>query len=124
MDQKPIHVVASYDPDTQKVYIITAYKPGLEHFKPGFKIEKKMIDQQLSTLCPLCKGKKQPGKTTFTVDLGFGVVVIRNVPATVCSHCGADWISDITAEKLETIVEDARSKHHQVEVASLLEDVA
>jgi YgiT-type zinc finger domain-containing protein len=34
------------------------------------------------------------GKTTFTVDLGFGVVVVRDVPATVCSQCGADWISD------------------------------
>ena len=32
------------------------------------------------------------GKTTFTVDLGFGVVVVRDVPATVCSQCGADWI--------------------------------
>jgi len=41
MDQKPIHVVASYDPDTQKVYIITAYKPELEHFKPGFKTRRK-----------------------------------------------------------------------------------
>ncbi|MDR4509847.1 MAG: YgiT-type zinc finger protein [Candidatus Brocadiaceae bacterium] len=34
--------------------------------------------------CPLCGGKKQAGKTTFTVDLGFGVVVVREVPATVC----------------------------------------
>lgn len=31
--------------------------------------------------CPLCGGGKKPGTTTFTADLGFGVVVIRNVPA-------------------------------------------
>ena len=83
-----------------------------------------MKNLQTSQLCPLCKGEKQRGKTTFTVDLGFGVVVVRDVPATVCSQCGADWISDNIAEKLETIVEGARSKHHQVEVISLLEDIA
>ena len=69
--------------------------------------------------CPLCRGKKQTGKTTFTVDLGFGVVVVREVPATVCSQCGADWIDDDIAEKLERIVKDARQKHHLVEVTTL-----
>ncbi len=69
--------------------------------------------------CPLCGGKKQAGKTTFTVDLGFGVVVVREVPATVCSQCGADWIDDAIAEKLEKIVEDARQKHNLVEVTTL-----
>ncbi len=69
--------------------------------------------------CPLCGGKKMPGKTTFTVDLVFGVVVVRDVPATVCSQCGADWIDDEIAAKLEDIVNDARQKHHIVEVTSL-----
>lgn len=83
-----------------------------------------MKDIQRSGLCPMCKGRRTPGKTTFTVDLGFGVVVVRDVPATVCSQCGADWIPDDTAERLESLVEEARVKHSQVEVISLLEDVA
>ena len=41
-------------------------------------------------ICPLCGGAKRRGSTTFTADLGFGVVVIRNVPASVCGQCGAD----------------------------------
>ncbi len=69
--------------------------------------------------CPLCGGTKKPGKTVFSVDLGFGVVVVRDVPATVCSLCGADWIDDATAEKLEEVVSDARQKHHMVEITSL-----
>lgn len=69
--------------------------------------------------CPLCGGEKQAGKTTFTVDLGFGVVVVREVPATVCSQCGADWIDDTIAEKLEKIVNDARERHNLVEVTTL-----
>jgi YgiT-type zinc finger domain-containing protein len=69
--------------------------------------------------CPLCGGIRKAGKTTFTVDLGFGVVVVRDVPASVCSQCGADWIADSIAAKLESIVEDARKKHHMVEVTTL-----
>ena len=69
--------------------------------------------------CPLCGGNKKDGKTTFTVDLGFGVVVVRDVPATVCSQCGADWIDDATAAKLEDIVTEAREKHLTVEVTTL-----
>lgn len=69
--------------------------------------------------CPLCSGTKKPGTTTFTADLGFGVVVVRNVPATVCSQCGADWIADDVAARIEELVDDARKKRLQVEVMSL-----
>jgi len=71
--------------------------------------------------CPLCRGGfKQPDITTFTVELGFVVVVVvvRNVPALVCDQCGSDWIEDNIAEKLESIVESARIKHPVVEVAN------
>lgn len=78
-----------------------------------------MKTNTLPAACPLCGGEKQAGKTTFTVDLGFGVVVVREVPATVCSQCGADWINDIISEKLEKIVDDARQKHNLVEVTTL-----
>jgi len=67
-------------------------------------------------LCPLCGGNKQPGTTTFTAELGFGIVVIRNVPATVCSQCGADWIADEAAARIEEAIDDARAKHSQIEV--------
>jgi len=69
--------------------------------------------------CPLCGGTKRSGSTTFTAELGFGVVVVRNVPATICSQCGEDWISDDIALRIEQIVQDAREKHSQVEVTAL-----
>ena len=69
--------------------------------------------------CPLCGGDKASGKTTLTVELGYGIVVIRDVPATVCQQCGADWIDDAIAGKIENIVEEARKKHSQMEVISL-----
>ncbi len=78
-----------------------------------------MAVKALPGKCPLCGCIKKKKKTTFTVDLGFGVVVVRDVPATVCSQCGADWIEDAIASKLEEIVNDARKKHHTVEVTTL-----
>jgi YgiT-type zinc finger domain-containing protein len=58
-------------------------------------------------------------ETTFTVDFGTGVVVVRNVAATICSQCGMEWIDDDTAFKIENIVKEAKKKHSVVEVLSL-----
>jgi len=60
-----------------------------------------------------------PGATTFTADLSSGIVVVRNVPATICAQCGADWIDDSIARRLEEIVQEARKKRLQFEVTSL-----
>jgi YgiT-type zinc finger domain-containing protein len=76
-------------------------------------------DLKTICFCPLCGGEKTGGKTTITVDLCYGLVVIRDVPATVCAHCGADWIGDALADKIERIVDEARQKHSQMEVISL-----
>ena len=70
-------------------------------------------------ICPLCGGKKRTGTTTFTAELGSGVVVVRNVPATVCVQCGADWILDEAAARIEKVVDDARKNRRQVEVTTL-----
>lgn len=78
-----------------------------------------MTIKRLPDMCQLCGGVKKEGKTTFTVDLKFEVVVVRDVPANVCSQCGADWIKDSISEKLEKIVDDARKRYHLVEVTSL-----
>ncbi len=71
--------------------------------------------------CPLCGGERAPGKTTYTVDLGSGVIVVREVPAMVCTQCGEEWIDGATASRLEGIVEEARRGRRQVEVLSLSE---
>lgn len=67
-------------------------------------------------MCPLCGGEKREGKTTFTVDYEDTVIVIRDVPATVCGLCGHEWIADEVAEGLEAIVSDAKKKKPSVEI--------
>lgn len=66
-------------------------------------------------VCPLCGGKKTNGTTTFSADLGSGVVIVRRVRATVCSQCGEEWIGDATARRLEQIVNEARDRRLQLD---------
>ena len=37
INDKPFHVVAAFDNESGYCFIITAYKPDLEHFEPDFK---------------------------------------------------------------------------------------
>lgn len=70
--------------------------------------------------CWICENARlENGQTTYSVDLGFTLVVVRNVPARVCTQCGEEWIAPATARQLEEITEEARRKNHQLEVVAL-----
>ena len=69
--------------------------------------------------CPLCSGHIQAGKTTFTADLKTGVVVVRAVPAHICTQCGEEWIDDVTSQLLENITQRARQQNTQLEMVSM-----
>ena len=77
---------------------------------------KRQIDE---SLCPMCGGRKVLGTTTYGLNLGTGIVVVRNVSAQICVQCGEEWIDNKTAQRLERIVKEARARHHQVEVVAL-----
>jgi YgiT-type zinc finger domain-containing protein len=72
----------------------------------------------ITETCPVCGGHKASGTTTFSADLGSGIVVVRNVRATICAQCGEEWIDNETAAKLERIVSEAREKRLQVEITA------
>lgn len=40
-EQDPLHVVASVDPAARICHVITAYRPDLEHFEPGFRTRRR-----------------------------------------------------------------------------------
>ena len=66
--------------------------------------------------CPLCKGEKKKGTTTYTADLKTGIVIIRQVPCSVCVQCGEEWIGAAAAKKIEEMVEEAKVKKTQTEI--------
>lgn len=69
--------------------------------------------------CPRCSGNFIEGKTTYSVDLGFGVVVVRDVPAMVCDLCGEDWIGSDIAKEIERITDEAKRNRTQVNIFSM-----
>ena len=73
----------------------------------------------ISACCFICSGKVEKGTTTFALDLKYSLIVVRNVPALVCTQCGEEWIEDSTAIELEQITERAKAQNTQLEVVSM-----
>jgi YgiT-type zinc finger domain-containing protein len=66
--------------------------------------------------CPLCHNDVTSGAAMFSADLGEGILIVKDVPATICPVCGNKWFDHDTMLKLEKIAEQARSNHALVEV--------
>ena len=95
------------------------YRPDLEHFNPDLKTRRNRWHDSTYPLNVRSVVAQKTRTTTFTADLEFGIVVFRSVPALRCSMCGADWIQDDIAARLELIVNEAKQKRLQVEVTTL-----
>jgi len=66
--------------------------------------------------CFMCKGSVQDGFSTFTTDMGGCVVVIKNVPSSICEQCGETTYNNEVAKQLEQIVKSI-TKTASAEVA-------
>ncbi len=67
--------------------------------------------------CVICKqGEAQPGVTTVTLERNGLTLVVKNVPAQVCTNCGEEYVDEETAENLLRTAE-------QVAQAGVLVDV-
>ena len=56
-------------------------------------------------ICFVCKGTVKDGFTTFTVDMGKCIVIVKNVPAFICDQCGDTCYNTETSKRLEEIVD-------------------
>lgn len=69
--------------------------------------------------CFFCKGQTVATTTKFIVDLGYCVVIVKNVPAQVCQQCGESSFSNEVAQRLEKIVEAV--KHSVMSEVAIIE---
>jgi YgiT-type zinc finger domain-containing protein len=61
--------------------------------------------------CPICgTGSLRPGTTVFAADVDGTLVVVRDVPASVCDVCGEAYIDDKVSQEIETTINDARGR--------------
>jgi YgiT-type zinc finger domain-containing protein len=51
--------------------------------------------------CVICKhGTTEPGLVTVTLNRGNTVIVIKEVPAEVCTNCGEYYLAEEVSKKL------------------------
>ena len=67
--------------------------------------------------CIVCKhGKTGPGQATMTLERDGLTLVIKGVPAMVCSTCGAEYVAEETTARLLETAEQAAGAGVQVEI--------
>ena len=70
--------------------------------------------------CTLChNGVTQPGLVTVTLEKKGTIVLIKNVPADVCSNCGHYYLSEEMAKEVLKKGNDAISKGSELEIVNL-----
>jgi len=74
--------------------------------------------------CFMCKGDLENKNTTFMVELGSCIVIIKNVPSQVCRQCGEVSYSNEVAKKLEELVNSVRNAITEITVINYTEKVA
>lgn len=66
--------------------------------------------------CIICKHETQPGLVTITLERGESVVIIKKVPAEICSNCGEYYLSSAIAEQVLQRAEIAVNNGAEVEI--------
>ena len=80
------------------------------------KMGRERYSKEVVTMCFLCKGRIVPDTTTFMVDLGRCIIIVRNVPCDRCQQCGDTSYSNEVAKKLEQIVEKLKDSISEIAV--------
>lgn len=74
--------------------------------------------------CFMCKGNLEEKKVNYVVDLENTIIIIKGVPAKVCTQCGEQYFDDETAENIEKIVNQLKQLATEVTIVNYKEKVA
>ena len=66
--------------------------------------------------CPHCGFESNKNITTYTVDLGEVLVVIRRVPCYQCEHCGETVYDADVFRNIEKIVNAAKALKQEISI--------
>ena len=74
--------------------------------------------------CFICKGKLEEKKVNYIADLEGTIIIIKGVPAKVCTQCGEQYFDDETTENIERIVNQLKQVPIEVSIVNYKEQVA
>lgn len=63
-------------------------------------------------------------KVNYVVDLEDTIIIIKGVPAKVCTQCGEQYFDDEIAENIEKIVNQLKQLATEVTIVNYKEKVA
>ncbi len=67
--------------------------------------------------CVICKqGETKVGKATITLERDGTTLVVKGVPANVCTNCGEEYVSEEITARLLKNAEEAAQAGVQVDV--------
>lgn len=73
--------------------------------------------EETALRCVICQfGETEPGTTTVTLTRDDTTIVIRDVPAQICTTCGEEYVDATTGRRLSQIAETAVNEGVQVDV--------
>ena len=74
--------------------------------------------------CFKCNGEVISKNVNYMVDLENTIIIIKGVPAKVCTNCGEQYFSDEISENIEKIVEQLKDLSAEVTVINYKDSVA
>lgn len=74
--------------------------------------------------CVMCKGKVEDTYISHVVDFNGYIIIIKNVPAKVCSQCGESFLDHATAVKIEKIIDVYKAHSAEVLILNYADKVA
>jgi YgiT-type zinc finger domain-containing protein len=74
--------------------------------------------------CFRCKGDTEQKLKTHAITLDSCVIIVKNVPALVCSQCGEVYFTDDVLQRLESIVDKLENIIKEVAIVDYSDSVA
>lgn len=74
--------------------------------------------------CMKCGREAFISTTTEAIELGFGVLVVRNIPCYKCEECDEIFYTGDVVKKLEQIIEKVKSLMQEITVIDFGKAVA
>ncbi|MEW5986250.1 MAG: YgiT-type zinc finger protein [Chloroflexota bacterium] len=75
-----------------------------------------MIGEPGNDRCYFCGGRLVPSRTMLPFVVGNSVVVVKNVPAEVCTQCGEAVVDSQVASVLDTLLKQTQQTGFEVSI--------
>jgi YgiT-type zinc finger domain-containing protein len=107
----PVHAVIAEGPGTDRCTVCDGIPT-----RSGSVVQRRQ-DAEAMMQCVICKqGETELGLATVALERGGAVVVIKGVPAEICTNCGEYYLDESMTERVLLMAERAVAEGAEIEV--------